>query len=308
MSLHAIKPNFPFTTAVFGDGDRTGGVDRRVDVIVPAMDLLKHLVRVPGFQALWVRFPIGPLAARMRFDIAERPAYAYGVYSAAVMAKRLGLPAISVMELGVAGGRGLLALERCAAEIEEVLGIRIAVYGFDSGAGMPAPIDYRDLPHVWGEGFYAMDADALRKKLTRANLEIGDVRETIPRVMSSADTPPLGFVSFDLDYYSSTKAAFTMFEHGPAQRLPRVYCYFDDITGPEIACMNEHVGELLAIREFNETHPRQQLSKLLYLWTEREKRALWNEKIYVFHDFDHPLYTRNVMPEGDEYRQLSLAR
>jgi hypothetical protein len=271
------------------------------------MDILRQVLRVPGVQALWARFPIGSLATRMRFDIAERPAYAFGVYSAATMAKRLGIEAISVMELGVAGGRGLLALERSAAEIEKVLGVRIAVYGFDSGSGMPAPIDYRDLPHVWGEGFYQMDAAALRKRLTRAQLEIGDVRETIPRVMSSPDTPPLGFISFDLDYYSSTKAAFNVFEHGPKLRLPRVYCYFDDITGPAIACQNEHVGELLAIREFNDGQSRRQLSKLVYLWTEREKRAIWNEKIYVFHDFDHPLYTRNVMPEGDAFRELPLA-
>ena len=32
----------------------------------------------------------------------------------------------------------------------------------------------------------------------------------------------------------------------PATRLPRVYCYFDDIAGPEIACMNEYMGELEA--------------------------------------------------------------
>jgi len=270
------------------------------------MDILRRLVRVPGFQALWARLPVGSLATRMRFDITERPGYAYGVYSAAKMAKQLGLNAISVFELGVAGGKGLLALERVAAEIEKDLQVRIAVYGFDSGAGMPAPLDYRDLPHVWGEGFYTMDAATLRGTLKRAELVLGDVRETIPRIMSSPDTPPLGFVVFDLDYYSSTVAAFNVFEHGPQRRLPRVYCYFDDITGPEIACMNEHVGELLAIREFNEASPRRQLSKLVYLWTEREKRAIWNEKIYVFHDFDHPLYTKNVMPEGAAFRQLPL--
>ncbi len=151
-----------------------------------------------------------------------------------------------------------------------------------------------------------MDVDALRTQLGRAHLLLGDLRETVPRVMTAPETPPLGFAAFDLDYYSSTKTAFQVFEHGVQSRLPRAYCYFDDITGPEIACMNEHVGELLAIREFNAGHPRLQLAKLAYLWTEREKRAIWNEKIYVFHDFDHPLYTQNVMPDGAAYRQLPL--
>ncbi|HEY2903405.1 MAG TPA: hypothetical protein VGL59_22665 [Polyangia bacterium] len=271
------------------------------------MDLLRQLVRVPGVQALWAKLGVGSLATRMRFDITERPAYAFGVYSAATLAKRVGLDAISVVEFGVAGGRGLLALERVAAEIERALSVRIAVFGFDSGTGMPAPVDYRDLPHVWSEGFYQMDVGALRSKLTHAQLVLGELGETVPRTMADSGTPPVGFVSFDLDYYSSTKTAFTIFENGSDRRLPRVYCYFDDITGPEIACMNDHVGELLAIREFNDQHARQKLAKLAYLWTEREKRAIWNEKIYVCHDFGHPLYTKNVMPEGTAFRQLPLS-
>jgi len=66
---------------------------------------------------------------------------------------------------------------------------------------------------------------------------------------------PLGFVSFDLDYYSSTKAAFALFEGPASAHLPRVYCYFDDVCSNALGCMTEHLGELLAIREFNEAHP-----------------------------------------------------
>ena len=57
------------------------------------------------------------------------------------------------IELGVAGGRGLLALEEASAEIGPFLGVKIDVVGFDSGEGIPAPIDYRDLPHSWNAGF-----------------------------------------------------------------------------------------------------------------------------------------------------------
>ena len=70
--------------------------------------------------------------------------------------------------------------------------------------------------------------------------------------------------------------------------------------------MNEYVGELLAINEFNAAHPRRKISPILRLATEREKPAPWNEKIYALHDFEHPLYTKNVQPEGEVYRQLSL--
>jgi hypothetical protein len=268
--------------------------------------LLRRLVRIPGVPGLWQRLGVGSLPLRIQFDVTERPAYAYGVYSAAVQAKRLGQDAISVLELGVAGGKGLLALERLAESISKEVGVGISVLGFDSGKGMPPPVDYRDLPHVWGQGFYQMDVGALRAKLGRAELVLGDVGETVPKTVGAGRHPPIGFVSFDLDYYSSTKAAFRMFDFPASTRLPRVYCYFDDITGPEIACMNEYVGELLSIKEFNDEHGRMKISKVVSLWTERERPNSWNEKIYVCHDFDHPTYTTNVMPDGDEYRQIAL--
>jgi hypothetical protein len=271
-----------------------------------SLSLLRQLVKVPGVQAAWGKLGLGSLETRMRFDISERPAYAYGVYSAAVLARRLGLEHVSAIELGVAGGRGLLALERLAAEIGPTVGVRIAVHGFDSGQGLPAPRDYRDLPHVWGEGFYPMDAEALRRRLRGAELVLGDVAETIPAKLASGSLAPVGFVAFDLDYYSSTKDALRVFEGPPGSRLPRVYCYFDDITGPELACMNEYVGELLAINEFNAQHERMKLSPILHLQSEREKPAAWNHKIYALHDFAHPLYTRNVTPPARELRELPL--
>jgi hypothetical protein len=267
--------------------------------------LLSHLVRVPGVQAVWGRLRLGSLDTRMRFDVTPQPWYAYGVYNAALQAQRLGLPAITVIELGVAGGRGLCALETVAAEIEQDTGVTIHVAGFDSGAGMPAPVDYRDLPHVWGQGFYRMDETALRARLRRAELVLGDVATTVPAFLARPDLAPIAFVAFDLDYYSSTKAALGLFEGSPATRLPRVYCYFDDIAGPEFACMNEYVGEYLAIREFNDEHPRRKICPVANLRIERAKPARWNDQIFVCHDFEHPLYTRNIAPDG-AWREIPL--
>src|SRR5262249_46372568 len=115
------------------------------------------------------------------------------------------------------------------------------------GSRMPPLVDFRDLPHVWGEGFYQMDATSLRARLKTAELILGDVATTVPQALR-VGMPPLGFVSFDLDYYSSTKFAFGIFGGPPETLRARVYCYFDDITGPETACINEYVGELLAIK------------------------------------------------------------
>lgn len=94
---------------------------------------------------------------------------------------------------------------------------------------MPSPEGFRDLPYVWDQGFYKMDAESLRSRLKIAELVLGPVAETIPSFVQRGGVPPIGFVAFDLDYYSSTKRAFGLFEGSAETRLPRMYCYFDDI-------------------------------------------------------------------------------
>lgn len=262
-------------------------------------------MKVPVFRSLWRRFPAGGVEARTRFGIWSRPAYAYGVYSAASLAKSLGMRGITVVEFGVAGGRGLRALESIAAEMETYFGVKIAVAGFDSGKGMPPPVDYRDLAHVWGQGFYQMDEEKLRSSLTRAELVLGDVAQTVKDFAARCEHP-IGFVSFDLDYYSSTKNAFGIFSGAAASRLPRVFCYFDDILWPEHACYNEYVGEYRAMAEFNAEHEMQKIAKIPHLVWIRERPAAWNEQMYVMHDFSHPDYTRNVTPKGDQHTQKPL--
>ena len=182
--------------------------------------ILARAVQIPGLKRLWIKFPIGSIAIRTRFDIWKRPHYAYGVYAAADLAKRLELPAISVIEFGVAGGRGLLELERVAQDVGDYFGIQIAVYGFDRGEGMPEPADYRDLPHVWAKGYYRMDSERLKAALKSASLILGDLENTIPAFFKKNTIDPIGFVAFDLDYYSSTIKAFQLFEADHASIYP----------------------------------------------------------------------------------------
>jgi hypothetical protein len=204
---------------------------------------------------------------------------------------------ISVVEFGVARGDGLLALERISAEVAAELGVEIGVIGFDSGKGQPKPVDYRDLPYLWDEGYYAMDEPRLRARLQRARLILGNVAETVEAFVQE-QPDPVAFISFDLDYYSSTAAAFRIFAGAVETRLPRVYCYFDDIVWPARACYNEFTGEYLAIREFNEQHDRQKIAKIPHLDRMRPYPADWNEQLYVLHDFDHPEYCTNIRRNG----------
>ncbi len=269
------------------------------------MDLLYQVMRIPYLHGIWKKFPIGSVQTKVLHGIFPYANYAYGVYWSSVFAARLGIPRITVIEFGVAGGRGLMALEAISEEISADVGVGIDVVGFDAGSGMPEPADYRDLPHIWAKGFYKMDVEKLQKKLKTAQLVLGDVRETLPLWLSSLSSP-IGFVAFDLDYYSSTKAALQIFDGPPSTHLPRVPCYFDDVCCTNIGFMNRYVGELLAIQEFNDEHDKQKVCQIEQLRLTRPRWEHWQERMYAFHNFSHELYTRNVIPSGDKYRQLPL--
>lgn len=232
-----------------------------------------------------------------------RPAYALSVASAAISAKHLGIDRISLLEFGVAGGNGLLALEAAAEHAESLLGVEIEVYGFDTGGGLPPPTDRRDVPFRLSEGDYPMDEAKLRSSLRRAELVLGLVSDTVPEFIAQ-ERPPVGFVSNDLDYYSSTMESFSILEADPARLLPRVFSYFDDVC---LYPWTDFNGERAAIAEFNSTHDVRKISPvygLRYWLPGPDLHRLWPEKIFVAELFDHPLYRT---PEGVPGRTLGLA-
>lgn len=51
---------------------------------------------------------------------------------------------VSLLEFGVAGGKGLLNMEDHALAIERELDAAFEIYEFKFGSGMPEPADYRD--------------------------------------------------------------------------------------------------------------------------------------------------------------------
>jgi hypothetical protein len=236
-----------------------------------------------------------------------RPTYTWGVLQTCHLASVLGVKHISVIELGVGGGRGLVALERVSEKLENIFKVEIDVYGFDSGCGLPKPKDYRDMPNLWSEGAYPMEEETLRKRLRRAQLKIGLLEETAPKFIES-DPAPVGFMSFDLDFYSSTVQALSILETNQDLLLPRIHCYFDDMLG---FTYGHHNGERLAIREFNEKHKMRQISKiygLRYYLPDSERNASWPEKMYMAHILDHSLYDE---PDGlvtDGHRNLTKVK
>ncbi len=97
-----------------------------------------------------------------------------------------------------------------------------------------------------------------------------------------------------MDFYSSTIEALKIFDSDPENYLPRVYCYFDDTTGDETQLYNEFIGVLGAIKVFNEDHSDKKLCKLRCFSGRRKFPHAWNERIYSFHDFNHPKYNQFI--------------
>jgi hypothetical protein len=219
----------------------------------------------------------------------RRPHYVWGVVHAVGLAEVLGIRRVSVVELGVAGGNGLVALEETAAKVEELFPVKIDVHGFDTGVGLPKPSDYRDLPNLFSAGFYSMDSAKLKSRLKRAKLHLGQVQDTVQEFITSSPAP-IAFVAIDLDLYTSTKCGLALFEADQNVLLPRVHCYVDDILG---YTFSEFTGELLAISEFNACQSKRKISKingLRYFVPREVAHQPWVDQFYMVHVFDHELY------------------
>lgn len=267
-----------------------------------------RLLMQPGriMLAIMRRLPFGSYELRCALDLYPRPHYAYGVQQAAELARRLGVGRISVVEFGVAGGAGMVQLNQMAALATAASGVQIDVYGFDTGAGLPKPTDHRDLPYIWREGDFVMDVDALKARLGEATLVLGNIEDTVGGFLDSAQPAPIGFVSIDVDFYSSTAAALQLFHGDHKYFLPRVFCYLDDTVGDDDQIIhNDYVGELSAIREFNEVSGAMKLAPINGLRHKRAVPAPWNDNIQALHRFDHPDYGRYV-GKPDSQTQLPL--
>ena len=247
------------------------------------------------------RYSNTPYLYSVVFSDVERPEYGYCIYMASLLAKALNYPKISIIELGVAHGDGLVDIETHIKNIKNEINIDFDVFGFAAGTGLPSSTDYRDIQFRWKGGLYKMDAAAVQKKIQISQLVIGDVKETCATFFDDyRDAAPIGCMLFDLDYYSSTMDALKLFDTGHQNYLPRVFCCFDDIIGT-----NEYIGELCAIKEFNENNPNKKIAKPYGMFALRQQ--MWNEKIFVHHDFEHPQYSVGVDSEnGDAVDSLNL--
>jgi len=237
----------------------------------------------------------------VKTNCTKRPNYAYCAYHAAVLAKRLGHKSMSIIEFGVAGGNGIIFLEKFVKKIEKDLNFKIEIYGFDLGEGLTEPINYKDIMYWFKKGFYKMKKKKLLNKLTKTKLIIGDVKLTLKNFSKNYNPAPIGAIFHDLDYYYSTINSFKIFNFEDKYLLPRVFNYFDDIVGSELEMYNDYSGELLAINEYNSK--KILLNKNL-ITTTCEK---WRSQIYYFHNFRHYQYNNYIGGKEQEYLNKNIS-
>ncbi len=232
---------------------------------------------------------VAPASVRWKalWAATKRADYLVGVLQAADQARLEGVGEIAAIEFGVGHGRGLVYLQKHARAVERATGVRIQVYGFDTGKGLPVPTgDYRDAPDRWQQGDYPMDEAALRARLDeRSHLIIGDVKDTVPAFVADTANPTVGFVAVDVDYYSSAASALKLFSLPGKRMLMHVPMYFDDVARYWV---HRDAGEFLAIREFNEANANVKIDEWHGLKIGRpfQERQYWLSQMYMAHDLD----------------------
>jgi hypothetical protein len=276
--------------------------------------VLRDVLREPGFvnrilqeppfrlltKAIVRNLPVD-IRTRAHWDAVARPHYLVGVLAAADQAKGQAIEHISIIEFGVAGGAGLLQLQKIASAVEKETGVRIAVFGFDRGGGLPdSSGDYRDHPDRWRPGDFPMDVALLRTRLEpRTSLILGDVRDTVPQFLKEAH-PPVGFIAMDLDFYSSTVGALQIIASSGRNTLHRVPIYLDDVA---LIYNHKFAGELLAVEEFNLKNECVKIDRWQGLAKNRPfPESPWIAQMYVAHDLE-AISNTSVRRE---VRQLSL--
>jgi hypothetical protein len=239
------------------------------------------------------------------YDAVRYPPYALGLQIACRYADLPGAGGFTAIEFGVASGSGLRELSTYAEKISQESGLEIRVTGFDTGTGLPPSSDYRDAPWLWNSGDFPCEVERLRRSIPPSTeLMLGRVEETFPRWLSGGSHLPIGFVSVDVDYYSSTEAILKVFREAEVRSfLPFVSFYFDDMLQ---YLTPRSTGECAAVTEFNLLSVQRKLDRDDWLCEDRPfGERLWLKRMYSLCCFDHPALSAR---RCNETARLDLVR
>lgn len=244
----------------------------------------------------------GNFIEKIRYDLVPRQPYAFGLNEAfrRVKLQKLNIKKILILEFGVASGAGLFNLYFIANRLSKIYNLDYEVIGFDTGKGMPPPKDYKDHPEKYNENDFPPLNLSQNKLPKKTKIFYGDIKDTVYFIKNEInESNAIGFISIDVDYYSSTISCLESLKLESSSYLPSTIMYFDDINNPD---HNDFCGQLLAINEFNKENQYRKISKITQLRNWRYfKNAVWLDQMYFLHVLDHkfrdPKYIINDKPK-----------
>lgn len=220
----------------------------------------------------------------------ERPAYAYCLRKAALLAKQLGSPRISVLEFGAGDGDSLAFMRSFAAEMKALLDVEINCIRFSEGPGRAAPESVRDLP-------YRYDAQTPRAPATPLAADViqASFAETAPAFVVKSDPAPIGAIIVNDETHAATLRALSVFDAAgarPDNFLPRLFLYLPYVTGTSAEMYGAFSGQLAAVEEFNAAHDDIKIAVNRNL--EPLTHLNYRFHIYFAHLFGHPRYATYI--------------
>jgi|TARA_B100001964_G_scaffold12624_1_gene13323 hypothetical protein len=234
----------------------------------------------------------------IKYGIIPRTHYALGLLLASHQAYELGFKKISVIEFGCWNCEGLIDLENYITDIKNFFEIDFQVFGFDLGSGHPNyNSDTRDRLYEIPAGLYPFEKKENLKKLKFSELILGDVKETLINFLEDKKIveAPIGFISFDLGLYNSTKHAIKLLEKDSKFFLPRTSLYFDNNY-----FVLDNEGDKLASEEFNDTSHKkisdvgELAEQLSFFW---KKWIFMGKRIKILSDQKHPKFNNYYEPK-----------
>jgi len=248
----------------------------------------------------------GNIVKKIKYDLVPRAPYSFGLDLAFKETQRLknnyklNIKRIIIIEFGVASGAGLMNLAKTSKKLSKYYNIDTQVVGFDTGKGLPKPMDYRDHPEKYLDGdCVPIDLVKLKSNLPdKTKIYFGDVNDSIIEFEKDLlDGDYIGFISHDFDYFSSTKDAFTIFDLSQVNFIPRTVMYFDDIQDIDD---HEFAGELLAIKDFNSINKKRKIVELNQLrYTRIFKNSVWLKQMFWYMDFNNPYFSYDFQKDRE---------
>ena len=136
---------------------------------------------------------------------------------------------------------------------------------------------------------------------SNAEVVYGPISECVSQLDEMLQTGDhIGFISIDVDYWSSTVDCLKIFSNENLKFLPSTPVYFDDVNNID---HHPYAGELLAIKEFNRLNDTKKIVKMNQLRNWRVfKNALYLDQMYWLYNFDSPFFSRSYHSKRSRVR------